>query len=176
MRFVNRVLAAVVALALVVAGVLIVVEVIAARFSAGTVVVHWRVALRWARRTTWDTSVVQSTCILMAVVGLILVLLELKPRRRRRFKVRSDASDAAFTRRGVKTAVQTAVDDVDGVGSAAVKVRRRRIRVRATATAAASHTAASLDDSVRAAAQGRVDSLALDPAPRIVTHVGTRSS
>lgn len=176
MRFVNRMLGAVVAVALAAVGLVVVLEVVAASFNAGTVVVHWRVALQWARRATWDASVVQSTCVLMAIAGLVLVVLELKPRRRRRFTVRSEATDAAFTRRGVKAAVQSAVDDVDGIGASAVTVGRRRIHVRASTTAAASDTRASLDDAVRSAAQARVDSLVLDAAPRIVTRVGTRSN
>src|SRR5690348_7350464 len=175
MRFVNRLLAAVVAVALAAAGLAVVIEVVAARLNTGTVFVHWRVALRWARRITWDASVVQSTCVLMAIAGLILVVLELKPRRQRRYRVRSEATDAAFTRRGVTAAVQSAVDDVDGVGATAVTVHRRRIRVRATTTAAAD-TKASLDDAVRSAAQTRVDSLTLERAPRIITRVASRSS
>jgi hypothetical protein len=174
MRFVNRLLGAVVAVALVVAGALVVIEVLAASFNASAVVVHWRVALRWARQITWDTSVVQSTCVLMAAAGLILVVLELKPRRRRRFTVKSEATDAAFTRRGVKAAVQSAVGEMDGIDATAVSVRRRRIRVRATTTAVAPESAASLEESVRSTAQSQVASLELDPAPRIVTTVGTR--
>ena len=175
MRFVNRLFGAIVALALVVVGVLVLIEVVAASFNAGTVVVRWRVALRWARHITWDASVVQSICVVLAIVGLILVVLELKPRRRRRFPVDSQLTDAAFTRRGVKSAVQSAVGEVDGVSNTAVTVGRRRIRIRATASADSRDIAESLDASVRSAAQARVESLELDTPPRIVTRLGTRS-
>lgn len=175
MRFVNRVLGALVALALAVIGALVVIEVVAASFNSGVVVVHWRVALRWARHTTWDASVVQSSCVVMAAVGLILLLLELKPRRAKRFRVKSEATDAAFTRRGVKAAVQSAVGDVDGVSDSDVTVRRRRVKVRATAAGVAPYTADSLKEPVRSAAESRLRSLELDPVPRLVTSVVTRS-
>lgn len=175
MRFVNRLLGAVLALALVVVATLVVIEVCAAAFNAPPVLVHWHAALDWARRTTWDTSAVQTTCVIMAVVGFVFVVLELKPRRRRRFTMRSEVTDAAITRRGLQAAIQSAVGEVDGVDATTVKVRRRRIRVRAATTAATPDTAQAVDTSVQSAAQSRLDSLELEPAPRIVTRVSTRS-
>lgn len=175
MRFINRLLGAVVALALIVTAVLVVIEVCAAGFNASPVLVHWHAALDWARRTTWDASAVQAACLIMAAVGLVLTVLELKPRRRRRFTMRSEATDTAITRRGLKAAMQTAVGDVDGVDSTAVTVRRRRIRVHASSSAAQPDTAQTIDSSVQSAAQSRLGSLELEPAPKVVTKVSTRS-
>lgn len=176
MRFVNRVLGAIVAMAIVVIGVLIVIEVVSASFNGRALVAHWRVMLRWARRTTWDASVVQSTCVVLAAVGLILLIVELKRRRPKRFRVRSEATDAAFTRRGVKAAVEAAVGDVDGISASSVRVNRRRVTVRATTSGSVPSTAHELDGPVRSAAESRLESLELDPAPRLTTHIATRSS
>lgn len=175
MRFVNRVLGALLAIAIAVVGALVVIEVVSARLNHGVVLVHWRVALRWARRTTWDEGIVQTTCLLLALAGLILLVLELKPRRMKRFRVRSEQTDAAFTRRGVKVAVESAVGDVDGISRTSVKVRRRRIKVRATSAGVAPYTADALKAPVRSAAETRLQSLELDPSPRLTTHVLTRS-
>jgi hypothetical protein len=175
MRFVNRVLGAVVAIAVVAIGVLLVIEVISASFNGDPLVVHWHVMLRWARRTTWDASIVQSTCVLLAVIGVVLLVLELKRRRPKRFRVRSDATDAAFTRRALKAAVQAAVADVDGISESSASVGRRRIKVRATMAGVARHTADELEAPVRAAADSRLQSLELDPTPRLITHVVARS-
>lgn len=175
MRFVNRMLGAIVAIAIAAIGVLIVVEVASASFNGSAVVVHWRLMLRWARRTTWDLSVVQSTCVVLAAVGLVLLVIELKPRRPKRFRVNSDETDAAFTRRGVKAAVRSAVEDVDGISKSSISVHRRRIKVRATTPGMAPYTASGLDAPVRSAAEMRLQSLDLASPPKLSTHVVTRS-
>lgn len=175
MRLVNRLLGALVALAIAVIGVLVVIEVVSVSFNGSALIVHWRVMLQWARRTTWDTSVVQSTCVVLGVVGLVLLVLELKPRRPKRFRIESERTDAAFTRRGIKSAVQSAVSEVDGISGNSVTVRRRRITVRAATGGVAAYTAGDLAASVRSVAESRLQSLELDSPPRLVTHVVTRS-
>lgn len=175
MRFVNRLLAALLALALAVAGVLLVVEVIAAGFNASPAIVHWHQWYQWARRTSWDTASVQIICIVIAAVGLLLLLVQLKPRKPRRLVIASEDTDAAFTRRGVAATVKSAVTDVDGISAAKVTVRRRKVTVAATTAGLAPYTAQSLSEPARTAAQSRLSDLELSPAPKLAVRVATRS-
>jgi Family of unknown function (DUF6286) len=174
-RLVNRLLAALLALAIVVVGVLVVIEVIADRLNDRPAIVHWQHAYEWAHRTEWQSGSVRVTFIVAAVLGLILLLLELKPRRPSRMRIDSDQTDAAYTRRGVAASVHAAVTDVDGISRAAVRVRRHRIRVAATTAGVAPYTADALREPATQAAQARLEELQLKPVPSLAVRVTTRS-
>lgn len=174
MRFVNRLLAALVALALAVVGVLVVIEVIAERLGNRFVVVDWPRIYRWGERTSLTQGSVRVACIVMAVAGLALVLAQLKRRRPARLAVASDQVDAAYTRRGVAAAIGHAVDAVDGIDHASVKVGRRRIRIRARTSGRLSYTAQSLQGPVEQAARSRLSDLELDQEPRLQVQVANR--
>ena len=174
MRFVNRLLAALVALALAVVGVLVVIEVISERLGNDPAVVEWPEIYRWGQRTSLTQGSVRIACIVLAAAGIALLLIELKRRRPTRLAVDSDRVDAAYTRRGVATAIGHAVDDVDGVQRAAVTVRRRRIRIRARTSGIEPYTAQSLEEPVTQAARSRLADLELNPEPRLRVQVSNR--
>lgn len=177
MRLLNRLLALIVSLALIAGAVVVVVDVVAVRTGHQALAANWLAAYRWAGQVTWVSGEVRLICVLLAVVGLILLALQLKPRRPARLSTDSDnpATDAAYTRRGVKQAVRDAVTDVDGVDDAAVTVHRRRLRVRAKAIATEPAPAASLRDTVTQAARSRLDALQLRRSPKLTVRISPRA-
>jgi hypothetical protein len=180
MRHVNRVLAALLSLALIIGAVLLITEVIAGRVGHRPAIVDWRLAYDWARRTTWNAGSVRVTGAILILLGLVLVIAELKPARASRLT--ADAApagaagiDTAYTRHGLAAAIRSAVTGVDGVRGASVKVRRRKVRVAATAAAQDKTAAGSLRDAVLAAARQRLAALNLRRAPSVSVRVIPRS-
>jgi hypothetical protein len=179
-RVINRVLAALLSLALMVVGVLLIVEVIADRVSTRPAIVHWHAAYAWATRTTWSAGSIRVTCALLIVAGLLLLAAELRRARVARLRAepaRSGAAgiDTAYTRRGVAAAVRSAVTRVDGVGAAVVKVGRRKIKIAARATARDKTASRGLQEPVSAAAAARIQALGLRRAPSVRVRVYARS-
>jgi hypothetical protein len=168
-RYVNRVLAAVLSVALIAAGALLIIEVIAARLGSAPVLIPWPDAYVWGNDTTWDEAVIRVICITMSVVGAVLLVFELKRPRVRRLAVAGEPEgvDIAYTRSGVARAVQGAATGVDGIRSASVRVARRSVRLTALSASTETRAAKSLLDPVSRAAQQQIDELRLDPTPRL---------
>jgi hypothetical protein len=175
MRLLNRLLAALLSIALIVVGVLVVIEVVAQRLGRDPAVVDWPRLYDWARRTPWQQGSVRVACILLAVAGLLLLAAELKRSKPDRLAVRSETTDAAYTRRGVAGTIRSAVGDVDGIDSAAVSVSRRKVKVAATTAGLQPFTAETLQEPATAAAQQRLDALELLSPPALSVEVSTRS-
>src|SRR3954466_10535065 len=159
MRLINRLLAALLSLALAVGGVLVVVEVIAQRLGRGPAIVDWPRLYDWTRRTPWQQGSVRVASVLLVLAGLLLLAAELRRGRPSRLPVRSAETDAAYTRRGVAAAIRSAVGDVDGITSATVSVSRRRVKVEASTAGLQPFIAASLQEPATAAARHRLDAL-----------------
>ncbi|HET9894361.1 MAG TPA: DUF6286 domain-containing protein [Streptosporangiaceae bacterium] len=180
MRHANRVLAALLSLALAVAGVLLIIEVVADRTVGHAAVVAWKTAYHWAGRTTWNADSIRVTSAILIVAGLVLLIAELKPARAARLPADPDLAgtagiDAAYTRRGVAAAIRSAVTATDGIRAASVKVRRRKITIRAAAATADRTAAPALREPVRAAARQRLAALNLRKPPAVVARVTPRS-
>ncbi len=171
MKQVNRVLGALLSVALLLAGLLVVVEVIAFRVSGTPVMVDWRTAYGWAGRHAWQDGTIRTSCALLILVGLLLLALELKPQRPSRLRVASDLTDAAYTRRGVAAFVRSAVGEVEGIERPRVKVRWRAVRVSARTSGLKIHPAGALREQVVLVAQSRLDELELAPAPGLAVRV-----
>ncbi len=173
MRVINRPLAFLLAAALLVAGVILIVEVIALAVHAKPVFVSWPVWHRWAERTAWKAGVVRFWSIVLIVVGMLLLVVELKPRRDNRLRIASDsdATDAAITRRGLSTALRGAATGIDGVSDARVAASRRRVSVSARAAAQDSAAVKALEEPIRAAVQQRLDALQMHTPPRVSVQV-----
>jgi hypothetical protein len=175
-RIVDRLLAFVLSLALIVGAVLVVIEVVAHRTGADPVVVQWPAVYRWARDTSWGAASVRLISTLLAVVGLALVVAQLIPRRPKQISLDSgtDTTTATVSRRSLARTVQSAVTDVDGVTGADVAVRRRRVRVRARTRAVQPSAAVSLRDSVIQAARDRLDAVRLKQPPNLSVRLSTK--
>jgi uncharacterized protein DUF6286 len=180
MRLANRVLAALLSLALIAAGVLLIIEVIADRVSHHPAVLDWHPAYDWVKRTTWNVGSIRVACAVLILFGLVLLIAELKPARVSRLaadpaQAGADGIDTAYTRRGLAAAIRSAVTGVDGVRGASVKVKRRKIKVAATAATQDKTAARSLRDAVLAAARQRLTALKLHRSPSVSVRVTTRS-
>ena len=180
MRLINRVLAAVLSLALIALGVLIVAEVVAYRVFGDTALFDWHPLYHWSTQNTWNTGLVRVVCGAAIIVGLILLLAELKPPRVSRISAEpSEAGakgiDTAYTRRGVAAAVRSAISGLDGVRSASVKVRRRRVAVTVTSVFLDKPTAQKLRDSIESKAKQRLADLRLQHGSSVSVHVNSRS-
>lgn len=174
MRIANRLLAFLVAAAIVVAGVILIVEVIAARSASAPVIIGWHSILRWGQHNTWKATSVELACVISAIVGLLLLLPQLRRRRPTRLVVESNpATDAALTRRGVVVTVRGAVGDVEGIASSRVKVGHRRIRVVATSSGATAETAEASKQAVQDAARQAIDELRLTANRRLRVKVAS---
>lgn len=173
MRLINRLLAALLSLALIAAGVLVAIEVLAQRLGRQPAVLDWPRLYDWANRTPWQQGSVRVTCIVLMIIGLLLLGAELKRGKPNRLAVRSDATDAAYTRRGVATTIRSAVTDVDGINSASVSVSRRKVKVEATTAGLQPFTAESLQEPATRAAQQRLDALELSEPPTLAVSIST---
>jgi Family of unknown function (DUF6286) len=180
-RIVNRVLAALLSLALACLGIVVIVEVIAYRANSHhSALVNWQPFYRWCARTTWLSGTVRGVAIGLIAVGLILLLAELKRPRVTRLAADPDLAgadgiDTAYTRRGVAAAVRTAVTDVDGIRGASVTVKRRRVRVAASAAAENRTAAQELREPVTSAAQARLEELHLRHAAALSVRISPGS-
>jgi hypothetical protein len=179
-RLANRVLAALLILALACVGALLIIEVVADRLAHRTAIVNWHPAYAWAARTTWVAGSIRVAAVILIVLGLVLLLAELKPARVGRLAADPAGAgaadmDTAYTRRGVAAAVRSAVTDVDGIRAASVTVNRRKVAVSAVAAALDQAAAQTVRDAVTAAARDRLTALSLRRAPALSVRVSPRS-
>jgi Family of unknown function (DUF6286) len=177
MRVANRPLAFVLAAALLACSVVIIAEVIGFAVHRSPLLVHWTTWQDWARSTRWDAFVVRVWATVLMVVGLVLVVLEFKPRRVTRLPLLAvgQATDATVTRRGLARILRTEATGVDGITGATVRVRRRRARVTAASGARGRAAAGVLTEPVTQALGARLDGLGLRHAPRLTVRVVPRS-
>ena len=177
MRLLNRPLAFILAVALAAASVIVIIEVIAAAAHASPVVVHWPAWYHWARATRWDALVVRVWSAILIAVGVLILAIELKPRRIARLPLRpgDPATDAALTRSGLAGTLQAAATSIDGITSATATVRRRRARVTARSAARGRAAVSALHDPVTQAVRGHLDDLDLYRPPRLTVRIHARS-
>jgi Family of unknown function (DUF6286) len=177
MRIVNRLLAFLVALALVGASAIIVVEVIAARSDSGPLIIHWHAILAWAHRNTWKAASVKLASSITAAAGLLLVLPQLFPRRVTRLRIDAGrATNAAISRKGVTATIRGAVAEIDGIASSRVKVGRRRIKVRALSTALEGDVIGGLQPKVTEVVLQQLEGLRLHKPRQLRVAINGRSS
>jgi hypothetical protein len=177
MRLANRPLAFILAAGLTAVCVVVIAEVIGFAVHHSPLLVHWSTWYHWARKTHWDAFVVRVWSGILIAAGLLLVMLELKPRRATRLPLRSadEATDAAVTRHGLAGMLRAAATGVDGISSASVKVRRGRASITAASAARGRPAATALTEPVTQALRTRLDGLGLRRPPRLKVHVVPRS-
>jgi hypothetical protein len=176
MRLLNRPLAFILAAALAAASIIVIIEVIVFATHARPAVVPWPTWYHWAEATRWDMLVVRVWSAILIAVGVLLLALELKPRRITRLSLHSvnDATDAALTRSGLAGTLRGAATSIDGITGATVTVRRRRAWVSAKSAARGRAAAGALKDPVTQAARTRLEDLNLDRPPRLKVRVHPR--
>jgi hypothetical protein len=174
MRTVNRVLAAVLALALIAVGVLIALQIILSGLRFDVSLIPYEQWFRSAGAREWNDIEVFRLMGLVCIVGLVLALVQLVRRRPLSLPLRpgADGVDAEVSRSSLEKALARAAVGVDGVSGAKSRVSRGNIRVWATTNR---RSPRDLNDRVQESVQERLERLQLVTSPSVnvkVTKVG----
>lgn len=170
MRLTNRVVSVLLALAIIVAGLVVPVEIVRGALSKPHWLLPWEAATSNLRRDSWQSGPVRSILIVAVAVGLLLLVAQLKPRRPSAIPLAplTPQVEASTTRRSLQSTLQHAAADVDGISSAKAVVRRQSAKVTAV-----SHLrdSAGIEAEVRERVGRRLDALGLAHAPRLTVQV-----
>lgn len=132
----DRLAAVLLGLFLLILGVLVPAEIIhsAVLSRTGELLLPWQALTRFFTGHDWSTSPVLATSVITVLVGLVLLVLELKRRRPGLLTLVTDDDDltAGTTRRSVQRALAVRAQDVDGISGASAKIRGGRASVSAT--------------------------------------------
>src|SRR3954462_2475041 len=132
MRAFNRILCLLLAAAIAVAGVLTVIEIIAANTDHDPVVVKWHGLVDDLATNEWKTAGPRVAAIVLILVGLLLLFFALRRGKPSTIALTTgaEATDMTTPRRSLQRSLSTVATSVDGVAEARVKVKRRKIIVR----------------------------------------------
>jgi hypothetical protein len=123
----RRLLSLLLAVALLAAGLFLVVEVVAAWLGVGPVLLSDTATTTW-RTTAWDDAAVIWTAVIVGVVGLLCLIAALWPDTPT--TVPSRLEDVELERRPLEQVLRRELQAVDGVADARVKVRGSRAKAR----------------------------------------------
>lgn len=175
LHLVNRLLAAVIALAVVVLAALVTIEV--ARWAVGepSWIVSWR---EWTGDLTGlraDDGRLAAVAAGLAVLGLLLLVFELTPRRPDALSTEPllDGVHTVVSRKGLASTADTAARSVSGVIGASSSVRRSRLHV--TARTRVRGEGDDLRGRVRSAVEQALADLELTRRPRVRVSVTEES-
>jgi hypothetical protein len=173
-RVLLRTLSPLLGLALAAAGVLLVLEVVAAWVRPGStsgVVVPWQAWQADLREYTWADGPVRVVCVCVGVLGLLLLLVALLARRHDvPLTSPTPAMTVSTSPRVLARLVGRTVRESDDVAAATVSASARRVVVRAEGWP---ESDTSLKDTVRARTDALFDDLPLARRPSVA--VTTRS-
>lgn len=121
----TRLLSALVALALVAVGAVILIEVVANWTGNGFAILptDWPTQLRL---TAWDDTIVRNSLLIALTVGVVLLLVAFW--RRPPLTVDSRHDGVRIERHALETSLRRRLDSLDGVSSSRVRVDKSRIR------------------------------------------------
>ncbi|SET83970.1 DUF6286 domain-containing protein [Geodermatophilus poikilotrophus] len=160
MTVVNRVLATLLALALLLGGLLAVVEVVLAALGRRPWLVPHPDWTSWLTDQSLDSGAVRAALVGAVVLGLVLLVLALRRGRPGALPLpaRVESVRTTASRRGIERTLRAAATRPDGVRDARVRARRRTVRVRA---ATALREPGDLQSRVTEAVSQRLEELGL---------------
>ncbi len=175
MRPLTRLLALVLALALIVAGAIAAIELAAAAGNSHDVIVPYQ---HWWRSTNvahWNTGWVTLTALIACAGGILLLATQLGRQRTSEIALRTRRPDveASVERRALERSMREALNDIDGVGRNRVRIRNERARV---AVHADGLCEPGLAGRVGDAAQERLDGLELAQPLRLNVRITPRAA
>ena len=129
MRIANRVLAAVLALGLLVAGLIVAVEIVVAGFDRRPWVLPHDDWYRSARDRTWDAAPPRWIFIGLIAAGLVLLFLQLARRRPTALPLTPGAVPADVGRRSLEKSLAREAQSVDGIAAAKAKIGKEKAEV-----------------------------------------------
>lgn len=171
LHLLNRLLSALVSVAVIAAAVVTTVEVVRWGLDMGVWIAPWR---DWGQTLSSVTADDQGLLVVSGVaaaVGLLLVVFELLRRRPDALPTRPllEGVPTVVTRRGVASAATTAARSISGVTGARAGVRRGKVSVDVTTRIRGQAT--SLEPEVRAAVQQSLDDLEIVKRPKVTIDV-----
>ena len=171
LHLLNRLLAALVSLAVIAAAVVTIVEVVRWGLDMSAWIAPWR---DWGQTLSTITADDQGLLVVSGVAaaaGLLLLVFELVRRRPDGLPTRPllEGVPTVATRRGVASAATTAARSISGVTDASAGVRRGKVSVDVTTRVRGQGT--SLEPEVRAAVQQSLDDLEVVKQPKITIDV-----
>lgn len=171
MRVANRAVAALLALALLVGGLLVAVEIVVAGFGRRPWVVPHDRWYRSARLRTWESAQPRWIFVALVVAGLGLLFLQLARQRPSALPLAPGAAPADINRRSLERSLRRTAVDVEGVSAATVKIGQERAEVAATTNR---RQAGDIQPRVAEAVERRVQSLGLARSPAVRVKLSTR--
>lgn len=133
MRIANRILAVLFAFALLLSGVLVPIEIVRGALHKRHWLLPWEPLTTTLRHDSWASGPARSTFLALAVVGLVLLAAQLKPRRPRVLPLRPITPEvtAGTIRRSLQQTLRRAATEVDGITSATARLRRHKATITA---------------------------------------------
>jgi hypothetical protein len=173
MRAFHRLLSVLLAVAIAVAGVLAVIEIIAAAFDKDPVVVKWKGLVGDLSTTQWKEAGPRIAAIVLIVVGLLLLLVALRRGKPATVGLTTSADDVDMTttRRSLQRSLGNDAGAVDGIHEARAKVKRRKVVIKARPTSGVEKRDAK--DRLTSEVQQRLDALSLADRRRLVVKVSS---
>lgn len=173
MRIANRVLCAVLALSLLVAGVVVAVEIVLAGLQRGPWLVPHDRWQRWALTTSWSDRSARVLFVALVAVGLGMLAVEWWRRRPSSLSLEATSGGVAadLDRRGVERWLADRVERVEGVTEAHAEVGARVLRVRAGSVG---DDVSGVERRTREALGRHLEELALARPPRVKLDVRPR--
>ena len=131
MHVLNRVLAALLALALFLGGLLAIVEIVLTALGRRAWLVPHRQWSSWLAGQAFESGIVRAVLIGLVVLGLLLLVVGLRRGKPGAIPLpeRTEGVRVTASRRGIERSLVTAARRADGVRSARAKARRRSVRV-----------------------------------------------
>lgn len=171
MRAFNRILCILLAIAIAVAGVLTVIEIIAAATDHDPVIVKWHGLVNDLATNQWKTAGPRVAAIVLIIVGLLLLLFALRRGKPATIALTTQVPDLDLTttRRSLQRSLATSATAVDGITDASVRVTRRKVAVSARGVSGLSKDDAT--SRLSRAMQQRLDRLSLADARRLKVSV-----
>lgn len=168
MTLLNRILSALLALALLVGGLLAAAEIVLAQLGQPSWLVPHEQWSSWLREQTWDAAVVRIVLVGVVVLGLLLLLPALRRGKPSTVDLPARGSGSTNTRvsasrRGVEKTLAAAARRVEGISSASADVGRRTVRIKART---ATRSKPDLQRQLTAAVATRIDDLGLSDTLR----------
>ena len=173
MRVANRVLAAVLALALFVGGLLIAVEIVVAGFDRRPWVVPHDDWYNSARLRSWESAPPRWIFIGLVAAGLALLISQLARRRATTLALTPGSVPADLGRRSLEKSLVREASRVDGVSAAKAKIKDDRADVIASSNRRQTD---DLGPRVTQALDRRMGALGLARPPAVRVKVNGRSS
>ncbi len=174
MRAVNRLVSTVLAIAILAAAALIVIEIVAAALGHKPYLFHWASSRDALARNTWRDLGVQVTAVVLILVGLLLLLLGLKRGRPDALELSNSGSGTTVTttRKSLQRALKNTTQSTDGVEKAKVSVKRRKVKLQVTSALV---EAAPVKEAVETRVTRLLDGLSLAKPLRVKTKVKLRT-